>query len=80
MIADTGVDAETRNPGAPLVGTSIAMAARGNRMEDLPKNKNRTTMWSSNSTSGTIAKENENTNLKRYLPMFIAALFTIAKT
>ena len=34
----------------------------------------------SNSTPGYLTKENENTNLKRYMhPMFIAALFTMAK-
>ena len=33
-----------------------------------------------NSTSGKIAKEIQNTNLKRYMhPMFTAALFTIDK-
>ena len=33
-----------------------------------PQNvKNRTTMWSSNTTSGDISKGNENTNWKRYL-------------
>ena len=50
-------------------------------MEDLQNIKNRITIWFSNSTSGNISKGNKNTNLKRYLhPMFIAALFTIAKT
>ena len=33
----------------------------------------------SNPTPGYTSEENENTNLKRYMHMFIAALFTIAK-
>ena len=38
-----------------------------------------TTIWSSNSTSGCLSKD-KNTSSKRYmLPMFIAALFSIAK-
>ena len=48
-------------------------------MEDTPKIKNRTTMQFRNSTPGYIFKENENTNLKRYIPTFIVALFKIAK-
>lgn len=46
--------------------------------------KNRTTICSSNSSSGYISEDNEITTLKRYLhtcpPMFNAFLFTIAKT
>ena len=51
------------------------------RIKDVPqKIKNRTTIWCSNSNSGYLSEENENTNLKIYLhPMFIVALFTIAK-
>ena len=38
------------------------------------------TIWSSNSTSGCLSKEDKNTSSKRYmLPMLIAALFSIAK-
>ena len=36
-------------------------------MEFPQKIKNRTTLWSSNSTSEYLPKGNENTNLKRYL-------------
>ena len=38
-----------------------------NGMEVSQKIKNRTTMWSSNSTPEYISEENENTNLKRYV-------------
>ena len=35
---------------------------------EIPQNiKNRTTMWSSNSTPGYMSEENQNTNLKRYM-------------
>ena len=38
-----------------------------NSMEAPQKTKNRTTIWSSNSTPGYIDKENENINWKRYM-------------
>ena len=38
-----------------------------NSTEGPQENKNRTTLWSSNSTSGNISKENKTTNLKNYL-------------
>ena len=45
------------------------------------KPKNRTTIWPSNPTHGHIPGENQNTIQKdTCTPMFIAALFTIAKT
>ena len=42
-----------------------------NNMEIPPKIKNRTTTWSSNSTPGYLVKENENTNLKKNMPLNI---------
>ena len=55
-----------------------------NSMVDPQKIKNKTTIkkttiWSSNSTSGYLSKENENGMLKRCTPTFTAAWFTIAK-
>ena len=42
-----------------------------NSME-IPQNiKNRTTIWSSNSTSGYFSEENKNTNSKRYVHPYI---------
>ena len=38
-----------------------------NSMEVPQKIKNRTTIWSSSSTSGYLSKENKNTNSKKYL-------------
>ena len=46
---------------------STAAATMQNCMEMPPKIKNRTTIQSSNSTSGYFSKENKNTNLKRYM-------------
>ena len=40
--------------------------------------KNKNTIWSSNSTTGYLHKENENTNLERYMCPY-AALFIIVK-
>ena len=49
-------------------------------MEVSQRIKNRSTKWSSNSTTRYLSEENENTNSKRYVhPVFIVALFTIAK-
>ena len=43
--------------------------------------KNRTTIWSSSSTSGCLSEGNRNPNSKRYLYLvFTAALFTVTKT
>ena len=36
-------------------------------MEGSQNTKNKTTIWSSNSTPGYISEENENTDLKRYM-------------
>ena len=49
------------------------------RMEVSQKTKNRTTIWSSNPTAGHISGQNYNSK-RTCTPMFIAALFTIAKT
>ena len=38
-----------------------------NSTEVPQKNKNRTTIWSSNATPGYISEKTENTNLKRYM-------------
>ena len=52
-------------------------------MEDsmmFPQIKNRTIIQSSNSISGHLSEENENTNLKRYThPHVMKTLFTIAE-
>ena len=51
-----------------LCADSVTME---NGMEDSQQNENRTTIWSSNSTSETISKRNENSNSKRYLPAYV---------
>ena len=49
------------------------------RKKIFAKIRNKTITWSSNSISGYLSKENENTDLKSNMhpPMFIAALFTM---
>ena len=50
-------------------------------MEAAQKAKNRTTTWSSNSAAGYISEESQSRLENIHAtPMFIAALFTIAKT
>ena len=42
--------------------------------------ESRITIWSSNSTSGYLSKENKNIDSKRYMnPIFSAGQFTVAK-
>ena len=50
----------------------------GERYGGSLKTENRVTIWSCNPTPGDISGENSNS--KKCNPMFIAALFTIAKT
>ena len=55
------------NPHALLVGKYIGVATMEISMK-LPQNfKNRHLRWSSNSTSGYLAKGNKNTNLGRHM-------------
>ena len=69
-----------RNPCVQLVGMQFGAAAVENSMKVLQNIKNRNTILSSNSATRYLLKENENANSKRHIhPIFIAALFTIAK-
>ena len=57
-------------------------ATMENNVEDPQKrkiDKNRTTLWFSNSSSGHLSEEDKNINSKRCTHMFIAASLTIAK-
>ena len=69
-----------RSPSPLLVGMLIHTATMENCMEVPLKTKNRTTIWSSNPTPGHISRKQ--TLIQKYTctPMFIAALFTTAKT
>ena len=58
---------EKGNPWAPLVAITIGAATMENSMAVPQKIKNRTTIWSSNPTSGYIYKGNETIISKRYL-------------
>ena len=59
------------NPCALLMGMYIGTATTENSMEVLQKIKNRTTIWSSYSTSGYLPKENKNTIQKRHKHPYI---------
>ena len=62
-----------------LLGVQIGATTMENRTEVPQNSKDRTTIWSSSSTSGYLSEENKNTNLNRYThPTFTAALFTVA--
>ena len=62
------------------LGTQISTATMENNLVVPQKIKNRTTIWSSNSTSRYISNVNENSLLRHTcIPMFTSALFTIAK-
>ena len=59
---------EKREPLCTFVGNANGgTATMENNMKMLQKIKNRTTILSSNFTSGYLSKENENTNSKRYM-------------
>ena len=64
-----------REPSYTVGGNVSCTATMENSMEFPQKTKNRITIWSSNPTPGHISRQNSNT----CTPMFIAALFTIAK-
>ena len=50
------------------VGRNIKWCSHsGKQYGGSSKTENRTTIWSSNSTSGYLSEENKNTNLKRYM-------------
>ena len=60
-----------RNPHALLVAMQTGAATVENSMEFHQKIKNKIAIWSSNSTTWYLPKENENTNLKRYMHLYI---------
>ena len=77
--AEEGV--EKKNPPTLLMGVHTDTATTENSMKVPSKTKNRTIIRSSNPTSGhiswkTIIRKDKDT----CTPVFIAALFTIAKT
>lgn len=82
-ITHTGKDAEKRE-ALYIVGGNVNWSTNWstmqNNMEVAQKNKNRPNVWSSNSTSEYIPKENENLISKRYMhSIFITLLFIIPK-
>ena len=69
-----------RDPRALLVGMQTGAVTMENSMEVPQKIKNRTTLVSSNSTTGYLPKEYRNMNSKRCMhPYVYCTLFTIPK-
>lgn len=60
-----------RNTYALLVGMYTGIATVDNSMEFTLKIKKRNTIWFSNSTTGYLLKEHENTDLKRYTHSYV---------
>ena len=77
-----------RNPPTLLVGMQTSTATMENSVEIPLKTGNRTALWSSNPTAGHTHQGNQNwkrhketrTERDTCTPVFIAALFTIART
>ena len=68
------------NPNALMVRLQIGTATMEISIEVYQKIKSRTTTRPSNSTFGYLTEETQDTDLKRSCtPVFIAALFTMAK-
>ena len=62
---------EKKEPCALLMGMQIDTATLENSIEFPQKVKNKTTLWSSNSTTEYLPKEYENTNSKRYMHHYV---------
>ena len=69
-----GKDVEKREPLCTIGKNANFAATMENSMEVPQKIKNRTITWSSNSTSGYLCEENENTNLKRYMNFYVHSI------
>ena len=75
-----GKDVEKKEPCALLMGKQTGAAALEVSIKAPQKVKNRTTLQSSNCTTGYLPKEYKSTNSKGHTcPKVIAALLTIAK-
>ena len=59
------------NPHTLLVEMQIGVATVESSMELAQKIKNQTAIWPSNSTSGNIFKETQNTNSKEYMYSYV---------
>ena len=68
QITNVGEDVEKREPSCTVGGNVNSTAATMKKSMEVPqKIKNRTTIQSSNSTSGYFSKKNKNTNSKRHV-------------
>ena len=62
-----GEDVDKREHLWTVSGDICFAATKQNNMKVSQNFKNTYTIWSSNSTSGYLSKENKSTNLKRYM-------------
>ena len=59
------------NPHALLVGMQTGAATVENSVEVPQKTKDGTAFWPSDSTSGNISEETQNSNLKKYMHPYV---------
>jgi len=69
-ITNVAENVEKREP-LSIVGMLTGAAIMENSTEIPQKTKNKSAILSSNSTSGYLPKENENTNSKRYMHPYV---------
>ena len=69
--ASVGKDVEKREPSCTAGGNADWCSNYGNSMEVPQKIKNGSVLWPSNSTSGNISEETQNTNLKEYMHLYV---------
>ena len=62
----SGIGEDVENPFALLVGMQTGAATVESSMKIPQKIRNGTALWPSNSTSGNLSEETQNTNLKDY--------------
>ena len=62
---------EKREPLWTVGGINWCSHYRKNSIEFPQKIKNRNIVWSNNSTSGYLSKENKNSDLKRYMHPYV---------
>ena len=68
-IKSAGKDVEKNEPSCTVGENANWYTQCGKQYGDSSKIKNRNTIWSNNSITGYLAKENENTNSKIYTPL-----------
>ena len=76
---NSGGDVEKRKSSCNVCRNVSWYSHYGEQYGDFLKSRNKTTLWCTNSTAGHIPSENHNWK-DTWIPVFIAARFTIART